>query len=89
MNKVKSTTWPAAIELAVVYIAVFMDWNWVWGILFLMWVIPWIVLRETHLIVRVRRAESPVLYWLIIGSWIGLSFLMIVWDIYLLLGDSQ
>lgn len=82
MNQSNSTPWPAVFALAVVYIAVIMDWNGVWGILFLMWVAPGLVLRETHLVVLVRRQHNPILYWLIMGSWIGLSLLLIAWDTY-------
>lgn len=77
----KNTPWKAVLALAVVWVAVVMDWNWVWGALFILWTIPALVTGRTHLLEEVSRARNPVLYWLIVSTWILLSLYLIASDV--------
>jgi hypothetical protein len=52
------------------YIAMFMNWEWAWGILFLFWVIPDIFSGVTYFIEPIEKRQNPILYWIIVVSWI-------------------
>ncbi len=65
--------WKAISGLTLIGIGFIMDWYWIWGILFLIWVVGDIKMRRTHLLEEVTRDESPVLYWIIIATWLFLS----------------
>lgn len=73
------------LALVVVYLAVLFGWQWVWGVLFLMWTIPALITGEIHLIGRVSKKQNPVLFWFIVCTWIGLSIFLIVADLIPLL----
>jgi predicted enzyme related to lactoylglutathione lyase len=71
-----ATKWRTFLGLAVVYIALFTDQNWVWGILFLLWTLPALRSGETHFVEPISRRETPGLFWLLILTWIGTSLLL-------------
>jgi len=73
--------WKAILALLVIYIAVFMDWDWVWGALFVMWTIPALYSGRTYLVEEVHRDEEPILFWVIVATWFLLSFYLIVSDL--------
>ncbi len=70
--------WKAALALIFIIIASIMNWNWVWGILFIFWAINDLILGETHLVERITRADNPPIYWLTIVAWFVLSAFMFV-----------
>lgn len=74
----KSLKWRAMLGLLLLYFAIFMNWDWVWGVLFIFWVLPDLFSGITHFIEPVAKRQNPITYWLIVGSWLGLSALMIV-----------
>jgi hypothetical protein len=47
-----------------------MNWEWAWGVLFLFWVIPDIFSGITYFIEPIDKKQNPILYWIIIASWI-------------------
>ena len=65
--------WRTLIALILVYIAVFMNWEWAWGVLFLYWVIPDLFSGVTYFVEPIYKKEHPDLYWVIILSWILLA----------------
>ncbi len=81
MNNMATTEsnfkWRALIGLVFIYVAVFMNWNWVWGILFLIWVLPDLLTGLTHFMEPVERSKNPFMYWAIMGTWILLSVYLI------------
>lgn len=74
-NKSKTTTirWRTILGLIFMYIAMWFDWQWAWGLLFLMWVVPDLFSGVTYFIEPIERAKEPILYWVIIVSWIIMS----------------
>ncbi|MEO1714567.1 MAG: VOC family protein, partial [Bacteroidota bacterium] len=58
------------IGLALIYAAVFLELQWIWGILFLLWVLPDLFNGVTFFIEPVERKEHPLLYWAITVSWL-------------------
>ena len=77
--------WKTLLPLLLVYLAVLMGWNWVWGVLFIMWTIPALYSGRTNLVEEINREDNPVLFWLIIGTWIVLSIVMILFDLVTLI----
>ena len=78
--------WKTILALAIVYAAVVFGWSWVWGLLFIMWTIPALYSGQTHLVEEINTGENPLLFWLIVGTWIGLSIFMIIVDLLPLFG---
>ena len=78
--------WKTIVALIIVYCAVIFGWYWVWGLLFIMWTLPALYSGQTHLVEPINRSENPVLFWLIIATWIGLSVYMIAYDLVPMLG---
>ncbi|PSW13404.1 hypothetical protein C9J01_11245 [Photobacterium rosenbergii] len=75
LNKILSYKfkWRAVLGLVVIALAVVTEMNWVWGVLFLLWVIPDIKSGSTHFLEHVERNSNPVVYWLIVTTWVVLS----------------
>ena len=67
------TKWRTIVALIIMYIALFNNWDWAWGILFMLWVIPDIRRKSTFFIEEIHERENPTLYWLIVVTWIFLS----------------
>ena len=73
MAKQTNLKWRTILGLIFMYIAIWFNWQWAWGILFLLWVIPDIFSGITYFMEPVEKKESPILYWVIIISWILMS----------------
>jgi len=71
--------WRAMLGLFIVLIAILFELNPVWGVLFLIWIIPDLKSGSTHFLEHVERHKNPIVYWLIMATWLALS-------LYLLLG---
>ena len=74
MNKIK---WRTVFGLTLVWIATILNWQWIWGVLFLLWIIPDFFTGVTYFIEPIIKKENPLLYWLIMISWVALSVLTI------------
>ncbi|WP_296386720.1 hypothetical protein [Winogradskyella sp.] len=66
----KPIKWRTISALILMYIAIIMNWQWAWGILFFIWVIPDLLNGITYFIEPIEKKERPLLYWVIIISWI-------------------
>ena len=73
-NHTQSTVkWRAILGLCLVLLSVAFEAMWVWGVLFLIWVIPDIKNGSTHFLEHVERDRNPIVYWVIIVTWVVLS----------------
>ena len=77
----KTPRWLTALVFVSLLAALYMNWFWPWGVLFLAWTIPSLYTRQTQLIGVVSRDEEPYLYWPVVILWIALSLLMILVDL--------
>lgn len=68
-----NTKWRTIIGLLLMYLAVWFNLQWIWGALFLFWVIPDIFSGVTYFIEPIEKAKNPILFWIIILSWILMS----------------
>ncbi len=73
MEKANSSKWRSVTGLIIIYVAMFFNWQWIWGILFLLWVIPDLKSGVTYFLDPVDKRNHPFLYWLIIISWLLMS----------------
>ncbi|MEM8906440.1 MAG: hypothetical protein AAGD05_01235 [Bacteroidota bacterium] len=62
--------WRTLLGLGFMYLAIGFDWQWAWGILFLLWVVPDLMQGVTYFIEPIEKQKYPILYWLIMASWI-------------------
>ena len=70
MAQQQTLKWRSIIGLAFIYLAVWFNWEWAWGIVFLLWVIPDIISGVTYFMEPIHKNENPILYWVIIASWL-------------------
>ena len=73
----KNMKWRTGIGLIVVWIAAILNWQWMWGFLFLLWIIPDLFTGITYFMEPISKKDNPILYWLILISWVILSILNI------------
>ncbi|CAM1345653.1 hypothetical protein [Tenacibaculum amylolyticum] len=83
----KSIKWRTIIALILMYLALFFNWEWMWGVLFLIWVVPDLFSGVTYFIEPITKQGHPVLYWIIITTWLlmaiySLSTLFIDYNAY-------
>lgn len=69
--------WKSILGLVMIYLALYFSLTWLWGLLFLMWVIPDLVTGVSYFMEPVERKGQPILYWAIVGTWLLLSAYMI------------
>ena len=74
MEKIK---WRTILGLILVWVATILNWQWIWGVLFLIWIIPDFFTGVTYFIEPITKKDNPFLYWLILISWVALSVLTI------------
>ncbi|APD07145.1 hypothetical protein UJ101_01629 [Flavobacteriaceae bacterium UJ101] len=66
--------WRTIVALILMYLIIFMQWEWAWGILFLIWVIPDLITGSTYFMEPIHKKENPILYWFIMITWISMCF---------------
>lgn len=61
----------------VLVVAALLDFYWIWGLLFLWWLVPAVKSGQAHFVFEVDRGEDPILFWAVAALW-ALSGLMMV-----------
>ena len=74
VQNLTSIKWKTILGLALIAVGTWFNWSWIWGVLFLIWGVTDLVYQETYLIERITRSENPVLYALVVTTWLMLSF---------------
>ena len=85
LDKLKLAPWKTFVALGFVYASLYFQWYWVWGIIFIMWTIQSVRTNETYLVEAITRADHPMVFWLIIATWLVVSVFMILADVLALL----
>lgn len=70
--------WRSLVGLVVVYFAIIFEADWLWGALFLIWVIPDLKSGTTYFMERITRRDNPILYWAIMITWLVLSVYILI-----------
>ena len=68
--------WRTIVGLLLIYVAVALNWQWIWGVFSLFWIIPDFFTGVTYFIEPISRKDNPILYWIIIITWIALAIAM-------------
>nr|WP_239057217.1 radical SAM protein [Desulfovibrio sp. JC010] len=79
MNTGSNIKWKSMLALLLIGAALIMDMPWLWGILFLLWVIMDLKNRQTYLLEDISRDSNPVLYWIIVTMWFGFTLTALSW----------
>lgn len=71
------SAWKSVLGLVCVWLAVFLDIQMFWGVLFLIWTWPALKSGRSDFVEPIYRAERPAIYWAIVGTWVVLSLWLI------------
>ena len=82
VRETAGSKWKTLLALAILWIGVVFEVYLIWGILFLLWVIPALKSGETYLVEPIKKLEHPVLYWALVSTWIVLSAVMIAYGLW-------
>ncbi|MEM8897357.1 MAG: hypothetical protein AAGC85_04600, partial [Bacteroidota bacterium] len=72
-EKSTHTHWKAWMGVGLILAGLLMDWHWLWGIFFLLWALSDLRSGVTYLFEPIHKKTNPLLYWLILMIWLGLS----------------
>lgn len=70
--------WQTILGLVFLVLAILMNWSWIWALLFLLWTIPSFYSEVVYFIEPIEKKKDPVLYWIIIVLWLGLSVMSFI-----------
>jgi hypothetical protein len=77
------------LALIHIYIAVLLEWNWVWGALFVLWTLPAFYSGEVYLVQPIVKSREPILFWITVLTWLWLSAYLILIDLWILFGGNN
>ncbi len=70
------------VALPVLLTATFLGIYWIWGLLFVWWVVPTILNGQAFLVMEVNRDEDPFLFWAIVALWAVLGLMMVLASLF-------
>jgi uncharacterized protein len=73
--------WKTLLALPIIAYGAYQGWQWIWGVLFLIWLQPSIKLGEINLVEPVNQEDDKFLFWLIVILWVGSSIYLITFDL--------
>ena len=71
--------WFTVAALLVLAVATYMNWYFVWGLLFVYWGLHAVVSGSAFVVETIDRDPHPILFWVICTLWTGLG----LWAIYI------
>lgn len=75
----KNMKWKSLLALGLIAVALIMDMPWLWGIIFLLWVIMDLKNKQTYLLEEIPRDSNPFLYWIIVTMWFCFTLTALSW----------
>ncbi len=70
------------LAFPVLLVAAFLGQYWVWGLLFLWWLVPSVISGQTALVTEVLRDEDPILFWAVVILWALFGLMMIAASLF-------
>lgn len=70
------------IALPVLLVATGFGLYWVWGLLFIWWVVPAIISGQALLVFEIYRDEDPLLYWAVTALWAVLGLMIVAASLF-------
>ncbi|WP_406644636.1 hypothetical protein QEZ52_12230 [Aliisedimentitalea scapharcae] len=55
---------------------------WIWGLLFLWWLVPAVLGGQTHFVFQVNRSKDPLLFWAVVILWALAGVMMIAASLF-------
>ncbi len=74
----RTIKWFTAASIAVLAIASYREWYWVWGLLFVYWASISARSGQAFVVETIERSGNPALFWLIVTMWGGFG----VWYVW-------
>ena len=71
----------AILSLVLIYLSAFTGWYWLWGLLLLWWVANDMRVEQTWLSEVITRREDPIIYHLILFTWLVFGFYLVLYPI--------
>ncbi len=70
------------IALPALLIAAVLSQYWIWGLLFLWWLVPSVISGQAALVTEVNRDEDPILFWAVVSLWALFGLMMIAASLF-------
>ena len=70
------------MALPVLLVAAVLGLYWVWGLLFLWWLVPSIMTGQTALVFDISRDQDPILFWAVAILWAVFGLMMIAASLF-------
>jgi len=80
--------WRTIVGLLIVYVAAVVNWQWIWGVFSLYWITLDFFTGVTYFIEPVYRENNPILYWVILMTWVAFSVVMFFPSAYMMSGAN-
>lgn len=73
--------WTLYLVIVGLLLALYMNWSWPWGLLFIYWAVLAMFAGEAFLIGPISREHDPDLFWIVTVLWALLGVMMILVDV--------
>ena len=70
------------IALPVLILAAVLGSYWVWGLMFLWWLVPAVMSGQAYLVFEVNRDEDPILFWAVVITWALFGAMMVAASLF-------
>ncbi|MEP1330700.1 hypothetical protein [Pseudophaeobacter sp.] len=70
------------LALPVLLLGAVFGYYWIWGLLFLWWLVPSVMTGQTALVFDIQRDEDPVLFWVVVIIWALFGVMMIAASLF-------
>ena len=78
--KKQQKPWKSMVVLGILWVTMFYEWSWIWGLIFKLWSFRSIKTGETYLVEDIKVAENPIVFWAIVLTWLFVSIFVIWYD---------
>ncbi|WP_052261645.1 hypothetical protein [Leisingera sp. ANG-M1] len=55
---------------------------WIWGLLFLWWLVPAVISGQSFFVFEISRSEDPLLFWAVAALWALFGVMMIAASLF-------
>lgn len=79
MTKTRLTNY---VALPVLVVAAVLGIYWIWGLMFLWWLVPSVMSGQAQLVFPVQADEDPILFWVVVVLWAVFGLMMIAASLF-------
>lgn len=70
------------VALPVLLLAAVLQMYWLWGLLFLWWIVPSVMAGQTALVFDVECSKDPILFWAVVTLWALFGLMMVAASLF-------